>query len=160
MNNGYRFGNIPLNRGLIQGDPLSQPLFCLMAEPLANAIREHNYIKGYHLPGCPLPTKLCQYADDTNTITTDELSIQSTLNIFQLFEQGAGCALHPDKIKGMTLHTNNIPHTSMDIKWNEKDGLKILGIVFFNDPQDTQNYNWLQMISPLEEKYNYLMPQS
>ena len=156
LNNGYISKEVPLERGLIQGDPLSLPLFCLMAEPLANLIREQEHIKGYRLPGLNKPTKISQYADDTNTITTDKESIQSTLNAFEVFRQASGCTLNPDKIKGMAIQTNSLPYTNKNIEWNAQCGLKILGVTFFDNDQDSQNINWLQMVRKLEKKFQIL----
>ena len=152
MNNGYFTQYIPQYRGLIQGCPLSLPLFTLIAEPLANKIRAHPRISGYKVPGLPTPLKLTQYADDTTTITTKSTTIPTTMHTFAQFATASGCALNPDKIKGMAINTDDIPCTTPPISWNERTGLKILGITFFQDDQYTQNYNWTQVLHKLKQK--------
>ena len=155
MNNGDFTLNIPVKRGLSQGDPLSLPLFCLMVEPMANYIRQNKNIIGYHIPGMRIPTKITQYADDTNTATTDKESILSTYNSFILFSYASGCTLNPDKIKGMTIMTREIPQVPNNIIWNEETGLKVLGIHFFNDQGYTINYNWLKVLQKMEKKITF-----
>ena len=152
MNNGHFTQYISQNRGLIQGCPLSLPLFTLVAEPLANKIRQHPRITGYNVPGLHKPLKLTQYADDTTTITTKATTIPITMTTFKQFATASGCTLNPKKIKGLTLNTTETPITTPPISWNERTGLKILGITFFQDDQYTQNYNWTQVLNKLKQK--------
>ena len=152
MNNGNFTPTIPVERGLSQGDPLSLPLFCLMAEPLANLAREHEGIKGYHIPGLIRRIKLTQYADDTTQLTPDHTSVQDMVNVFKTFEYASGCELHPEKTKGMALQTNHLPFSSIKIDWNEPEGIKILGIYFFQDLEYAQNFNWTKALKKVESK--------
>ena len=163
MNNGFLTKRISINRGILQGCPISLPLFCIIAETLANKIRQNNRIHGISLPGSKNTLKLIQYADDTNTITTKTQTINETFNEFQNFGVATGCKLNEAKTKGLIITNRNITHLhehltkqNKEIKWNEDTGLKILGIHFFTDELQTQNFNWKLVIDKLKKKTDML----
>ena len=161
MNNGYYSLDIPLARGVTQGGPQSQQIFCLTMEPLANEIRRTTSIIGYPIPHSEEEVKLSQYADDTESITTDKRSILTTQNIFTAFEPASGYGLHPGKTKGMSIMTDDIPELPANIKWNDPNGMKIRGINFFRDPQRTIASNWTKALKEVEtamlmQKYRIL----
>ena len=66
QNNGCISQPIFLSRGLRQGCPLSSFLFILVAELLANKIKVNDNIKGIKIN--QYEHKICQYADDTETV--------------------------------------------------------------------------------------------
>ena len=163
MNNGFLTDRININRGILQGCPISLPLFCIIAETLANKIRQNKRIQGIKLPGHAETLKLIQYAVDTNTITTKTSTIHETINEFGKFDEATGCRLKDSKTKGLIISNRNskqlksqINQYQNKIKWNEDTGLKILGIHFFVDEVETQNYNWKKVISKLEGKTDFL----
>ena len=163
MNKGFLTKRIPINRGILQGCPISLPLFCIIAETLANKIRQNNRIQGIKLPGCKETLKLIQYADDTNTITTKIQTINDTFSEFQKFGIATGCKLKEAKTKGLIITNRNTPHLQEQIKqqnntikWNEHTGLKVLGIHFFTDELETQNFNWKNVIDKLKKKTDML----
>ena len=163
MNNGYLTKRITINRGILQGCPISLPLFCIIAETLANKIRHNNRIQGINLPGCKETLKLTQYADDTNTITTKLQTITETFHELQKFGIATGCTLKDSKTKGLIITNKStielqeqLTQQNEAIKWNEDTGLKILGIHFFTDELHTQNYNWKNVISKLKKKTDML----
>ena len=163
MNNGFLTKRININRGILQGCPISLPLFCIIAETLANKLRQNAKIQGIKLPGCNETLKLIQYADDTNTITTKIPTITETLTEFQNFGVATGCKLNATKMKGLIISNNNtryfeeqLKQQNNTIKWNEDTGLKILGIHFFTDDLHTQNYNWKNVIEKLKRKTDLL----
>ena len=157
MNNGYMTLNIRLRRGLRQGCPLSLILYCIIAETLANEIRSNTKIKGYHAPGTPEPTKITQYADDTVLITSDVSSIHHTLASFDIYYKASGCKLKQSKLKGLIVgHNSDHSHLPDQINWVNSTGLKILGVVFFNDPLYTINHNWQIAITKLTNKLSKL----
>ena len=156
MINGFLTKRISINRGILQGCPISLPLFCVIAETLANKIRQNNRIHGISLPGSKNTLKLIQYADDTNTITTKTQTINETFNEFGA---ATGCKLNEAKTKGLISTDRNITHLheqltkqNKEIKWNEDTGLKILGIQFFTDELQTQNFNWKLVIDKLKKR--------
>ena len=163
MNNGFLTKRININRGILQGCPISLPLFCIIAETLANKLRQNAKIQGIKLPGCNETLKLIQYADDTNTITTKIPTISETFTEFQNFGVATGCNLNATKTKGLIISNKNtryleeqLKQQNNTIKWNEEMGLKILGIHFFTDDLQTQNYNWRNVIDKLKRKTDLL----
>lgn len=68
MNNGYASESFTLEGGVRQGCPLSDTLFVLCAEILANAIRNDKNITGVNIHNEDF--KLSQYADDTNAFVS------------------------------------------------------------------------------------------
>ena len=124
---------------------------------MASLFRKHEGIEGYPVPGLTRPIKLIQYADDTTQLTKKGDGIQSAVNAFITFRNAAGCVLHPDKTKGLMLQTEEQPWTSIKIDWNEPQGIKILGIHFFQDLQYAQNYNWMKTLKKVEQKVQILM---
>ena len=142
MNNGHFTWKIKRTRGFDQGDPLSQPIFCLMCEPLAHSIRTNPRIQGYPLHGTGKEAKISQYADDITTYVLKEMGINYTFLTFEDFGKASGVYLNSKKTKGMMINTfvqPNIP--GYTILWDIC--LKILGIWYFKGPKLTQQYNWL-----------------
>ena len=60
--NGSLSDPVPLERGCRQGCPLSPALFALFIEPLAQALREDQEIRGIQIKEAEFKT--CLYADD------------------------------------------------------------------------------------------------
>ena len=46
-----------------------------------------------------------------------------------------------------------MPFTKNRIKWNNFEGLKILGVLFFNDFKQTQVENWERILTKIEIGY-------
>ena len=128
LNNCYSTRQIRLSRGARQGCPLSPLLYCLVAETLANLIRDNPSIEDLYLPGHKEQLKISQYADDALLMLLREYSIQEAFTIININEQGSGSKLNLNKTKGMWLSSKR-GHTTgpMDITW-VTDQLKLLGI--------------------------------
>ena len=159
MNNGYFTRTIIRTRGWDQGDPLSLPVFCLIEEPLANTIRDHPYIEGYHLQGTGRIAKLMLYADDNNTATTKPQSIAILCEVYAEFKKASGVGLNFKKLKGLMLNTEHVPDIpNIHIHWEVR--LKIVGISFCDSPYLSQNWNWITVMGKLEDKLNLLKYRS
>ena len=163
MNNGFFTCKFPIQRGLVQGDPLSLPLFCLAAEMQANHMRRTPAITGVHLPGDPTPLKLSQYADDTESFSHTISGVQAATNSLHQFGAATGCRLNDLKTKGLMLLNHQtvslqdeLKRATPSIQWNEPTGLKVLGIHFFLDPLQTQNFNWTKVLTKLESSFDHL----
>ena len=72
--NGYTSIYFNLSRGIRQGCPISTLLYVLVAETLAEAVREESEIKGIRLPD-GLVSKWVGYSDDGNATLSDFKSI-------------------------------------------------------------------------------------
>ena len=156
MNNGHFSLPVSVQRGLSQGDSLSQPLYITGEEPKAMAIRKHQQIKGYRLPACPRPCKLSMYADDTDQLTTDATSVQTTVDILDKFEKASGCGLNHSKTNGLMLNTNEIPNVRIPIRWNTEGGFEALGIIWYVNKLTTINTNWRKIIKKIDKRLKQL----
>ena len=123
-NNGHQTRNIPIERSIKQGGPLSQQLFDLIAEVLAVAIRKHPHIKGFRIPGSTSDTKTSLYADDNTPIVTTQQSIHHLFDLLTTFEKASGCNINHSKTAGLTIGHAQLPSTDFQISWNPPQGLK------------------------------------
>ena len=102
--NGFLTDQIPLERGVRQGDPLS-PLLCILcAEVLACNIRSETTIRGFLLPGAQgQQFKMRQYADDSTCFVKDLYSLSVLFSILKRYELGTGAMLNYSKTEAMWL---------------------------------------------------------
>ena len=63
-----------------------------------------------------------------------------------------GCSLNIKKTEGLLIQTNRVYHNNnkFPIKWNIKEYVKILGIHFNNDIEETKRYNIKKCIQKME----------
>ena len=88
VNNGFAINWIKLTRGVRQGCPLSPFSFVLSAELIANKISQSHLVKGVFLFRNEI--KLSQFADDTNLVCSDLLSVENALQILDDFGDISG----------------------------------------------------------------------
>jgi len=102
INNGWLSSPFPLQRGVREGYPLSLLLYCLVVEPLGQAIQRDTSIQGIQIPGSNNKRfKVSQYADDTTLILANDYSITCVFNLINVFERGSGSKLNPKKTEGL-----------------------------------------------------------
>ena len=95
--NGKLTDPFPVERGVLQGDPLSPALFILQCSPLYAKLGEHRNTHGIPLPNDrPAPVAVF-YADDTNLIAQSPASAVHLYNIADWFCKNTGAKLHPGK---------------------------------------------------------------
>ena len=134
--NGYLSLPVLIKRGVRQGCPLSALLYLMIAEVLAEAIRQDQEVRGYPLPGTDFSVKIAQYADDTGLFLLDKESVIRAFWIVSRFEDGSGSKLNLSKCEGFPLHTlrpGERKHLSKiaHIKWLDNNtSIKLLGIRF------------------------------
>ena len=150
--NGNLTTSFPLERGVKQGCPLSMLLYALVAETIGKAIDNDTNIVGIAIPGTT-PVKKVQFADDTNGLLANTLSIYHLIALFQKYEEGTGAKIAIHKTRGIALnHPEGRPLCpDIEIKWNKRD-TKILGVVFVPDLDESRNLNWERLCTTIEAK--------
>ena len=150
VNNGFHTPDFPVERGIRQGCPLSLPLYTLVAEVIAARVRANPRIRGFSIPGMPVGLKQTLYADDNTSITVGAASLQALHQEFHLFHRATGCTLNLAKLRGLQVGPPvPVPEVSLPITWNPVEGVKILGVVFFNDLHHAQSANWTSAVDRL-----------
>ena len=152
-NNGYLSATIFILRGVRQGCPLSALLYVIFAETLGEAVRCHPHITGFKIPGCNREVRISQYADDTTIFLLTPDALHKALKLIGLFESATGAKLNVDKTKAMRFGRVAGKFDISDfffLNWVDEEGIKILGITFFNDFLHTHNFNWTIQIQKLK----------
>ena len=101
INNGFATNWIKPSTGVRQGCPLSPYLFILSAEIMSNKIRQCNEVHGISLFRNEI--KLSQFADDTNLLCSDLISVENGLQLIRSFGEISGLQLNIGKTKAMWL---------------------------------------------------------
>ena len=147
VNNGFHTPDFPVERGIRQGCPLSLPQYTLVAEVIAARVRANPRIRGFSIPGMLVGLKQMLYADDNTSITVGAASLQALHQEFHLFHRATECTLNLAKLRGLQVGPSVlVPEVSLPISWNSMEGVKILGVVFFNDLYHAQSANWTSVV--------------
>ena len=151
-NNGHTSKPIKLTRGAWQGCPLSPLLYIIVAETLANLIRQNPGIDGLFLPDSNDQVKISQYADDGALLLHGEYSVCKAVEMIAIYEKGSGSKLNMHKTKGMWLGSKAGQTTGpIDIQWIN-DKLKLLEITFGSDSAILTS--WRERVYKLEKYLN------
>ena len=95
---GFLSQPIPIERGCRQGDPIAPYLFLLVVEVLSCLIIGSSDINGIKIGNTTF--KITQFADDTTLILDGSLnSLQSALNILEIFGELSGLKMNCEKMK-------------------------------------------------------------
>lgn len=127
--NGMRSSQFTLERGTKQGDPLSPLLFIIALEPLAQAIRQSDKIKGISMGG--RDNKLLIYADDILLLLSDpHESLPPLLDLINEFSKISGYKINWTKCEIMPLSKlcYKTQIQNWNFQWTPKN-LKYLGIL-------------------------------
>ena len=144
INNGHASDFFSLQRGVIQGCPLSGILFVLCAEILANVVRNDKNIKGIQIYNKEY--KISQYADDTTTFVADALSAQNLFEVLHAFRETSGLEINTSKTEGMWLGScKDNTSTPFDIAW-PSEPIYALGIYFSYDEVTAFKKNFEQKL--------------
>ena len=153
-NNGYLSNPFPLGRGVRQECPLSLLLYIINAEVINLNIKTNKNIIGCPIPNQKEQLKLSQYADDTNLFVTTEESILEILNFFKKYKIATGATINISKTEITSMANAKIYNLDKKIQniqiTNPHNFIKILGIHFTNDLQQTSIYKWELCLSKLK----------
>lgn len=137
--------------GVRQGCPLSPLLFILYMEPVAEAIRLDNKVKGFVVPGAKgAEVKLSQYADDTSLLLMSDRCLEKALSVFEEFSLASGASLNVAKSAIKFFGKFRMRRESLGGLQVCEGPLKILGIHFQNEGSAT--VNWVGRISSVQKR--------
>ena len=134
---------------------MSSFLFILVAEILAHKIRENEQIKGVTINN--FEHKICQYADDTETVMLfEEKSLSELFKLMENFEKISGLKVNSDKTEIMKIgKAKNFQQEFLPqymFKWTTN--IKTLGIELWNDLNKTLSRNYTKKISSMKNIIN------
>ena len=122
----------------------------LSAELMANKIRQSHLIKGVSLFGNEI--KLSQFADDTNLVCPDLLSVEKALQILDDFGDISGLRLNKEKTPAMWLSPwANKKVKPLCMKW-VKGPARFLGIYLSYDKNGNNVHNFGRKMLKLQLK--------
>ena len=128
--NGFRTGQVPINKGVRQGDPLFLYLFLLAVEPLVATINNDTKIEGLG-KGRKRNVKCPSYADDLTLTLIGSPSVCLAFEIIQRFSEATGLKLNMEKTQGMMVGSSCTDNRLPSINW-QNQSIKILGFQIGN----------------------------
>ena len=123
--NGFRTKQVPINKGVRQGDPLSLYLFLLAVEPLVATINNDTRIEGLG-KGRKRNVKCPSYADDLTLTPVGSSSVCLAFEIIQRLSQATGLRLNMEKTQGMMVGSSCTDDRLPSINW-QNQSITILG---------------------------------
>lgn len=137
-----------LQRGTRQGCPLSPLLFALSVEPIAQAVREHDYISPISIHGTRHFISL--YADDILLFLSNiESSVPHVLHLFEEFKEIAGYKINWSKSVLLPINSEaktiplppGIPSNST---------MRYLGVDIYTNIAKTVNDNYTKVLQKVK----------
>ena len=123
--NGFRTGQVPINKGVRQGDPVSLYLFLLAVEPLVATINNDTRIEGLG-KGRKRNVKCPSYADDLTLTLVGSPSVCLAFEIIERFSEATRLKLNMEKTQGMMVGSSYTDDRLPPINW-QNESIKILG---------------------------------
>ena len=140
--NGFQTKQVPINKGVRQGDPLSLYLFLLAVEPLMATINNDTRIEGLG-KGRKQNIKCPSYADDLTLTLVGSPSVCLVFEIIQRFSEATGLKLNMEKTQGMMVGSSCIDDRLPLINW-QNQSIKTLGFKIGNVNPRTIWHNSLE----------------
>ncbi len=141
-----------LQKGVIQGCPLSAYLFITALETLANKIRNDKGIKGIKIDRKEI--KICLIEDDITLILNELNSVKNTIDLIKMFSLCSGLKIKIDKTQakyiGILSLCDYYPH---GLSWI-KTPIETLCITICDNEETSYKQNFQQRISNLKSILN------
>ena len=149
--NGHLSANIPLNRGVRQGCPLSGLLYVLVIEVLALQLRKNPNIVGFQVGGEKIIS--LHYADDAIITIKQNKCFKEVIKDLNDYEMASGAKINFGKTKGLWVGKwINREDKPIDIEWTNKN-VKTLGVYFGNDNPAKQTFE--DIIPKIKKSMDY-----
>ena len=123
--NRFRTGQVPINKGVRQRDPLSLYLFLLAVEPLVATTNNDTRIEGLGKER-KRNVKCPSYADDLTVTLVGSPSVCLAFEIIQRFSEATGLKLNMEKTQGMMVGSSCTDDRLLSINW-QNEPIKIFG---------------------------------
>ena len=158
--NGYTSMDFEITRGARQGCPLSADVYVTYIQPLDDALNNDRLIISVQIPGKKAPATIL-YADDMNLALSDKTDISKVIIILETFETATGSRINQEKTQGLMLNNPRLEHPFFEqIEWKNKEGMEVLGILFFTKYSDTAESNWTILTSKMTTTLNSIRYRS
>ena len=128
--NGFQTKQVPINKGVRQGDLLSLYLFLLAVESFVLIINNDTTIEGLG-KGRKRNIKCPSYADDLTLTLIGSSSVCLAFEIIQRFSEATELKLNMEKTQGMMVGSSCTDNRLPSINWQNKS-IKILGFEIGN----------------------------
>ena len=158
--NGGVIGGYNILKGVKQGDALSCILFVMCIEPVLRNIKNNAQIRNIISNKLTLDIpKAYGYADDVNVITRAcERDIQEIFNEYESFSNSSGLILNAEKTEILRFRhrrpqkrTFNVSYMGRIYPIETRDGIKVNGILFFQDPRIREERNREKVIEAMQK---------
>ena len=128
--NGFRTGQVPIDKGVRQGDPLSLYLFLLAVKPLVAIINNDTRIEGLG-KGRKRNVKCPSYADGLTLALIGCPSVCRAFEIIQRFFEATGLKLNMEKTQDIMVGSSCTNDRLLSTNW-QNESIKILGFQIGN----------------------------
>ena len=152
--NGTLSRRFQIHKGTRQGDPMSALIFAMCMEPLAEAIRQQDNIKGLTIgQECH---KLALYADDIILyLTSPEHSLPELMETIKEYSDHSGYKINENKCESICIGKQLTDYSkgNLRFKWNQ-DKLKYLGIIIHKDLSKVHEVNYQNLENKIKQDLN------
>lgn len=140
----YRTGEIPINRGIFQGDSLSPLWFCIALNPLSNMLNRSTY--AYAIDDHAKLSHLF-YMDDLKLFARGQQQLEGELEIVRNFSEGIRMKFGLDKCAAVHVRRGKLVE-SQDITLADGSQIRDLGA------ENTYRYLGIQQTYEIRQKEN------